>query len=82
MTTETSNPAEMPLLTRFNGETGKGKLAEVIREQFIVLGQPALASEFANASILRELNEKEVLIHQDASDDDLYLILSVALTSS
>ena len=76
MSYETSNPAEMPLLTRFNGEMGRAKLAEVIREQSIVLGQPALATEFAAAAILRELRESEVLIYQDASDDDLYLILS------
>jgi predicted nucleotide-binding protein len=76
MSYETSNPAEMPLLTRFDGEMGRVKLAEVIREQFIVLGQPALATEFAASAILRELRESEVLIYQDANDDDLYLILS------
>lgn len=75
MTNQASNPADA-LISRFQGDTGKEKLIEIIREQFIVRGELNLAMELAAAAELVECHRGDILIQQDACDDDIYLILS------
>lgn len=75
MSTQASNPADA-LLWRFEGDPGKTKLRSVILEQFIVRGEMDLASALASVSELLELRQGDVLIRQDACDDDIYLVLS------
>jgi CRP/FNR family cyclic AMP-dependent transcriptional regulator len=75
MTDQASNPADA-LVSRFNGQLGKEKLTDVVREQCIVRGEQGLAEELVAVAALQEIKQGDVLIHQDACDDDIYLILS------
>ncbi|MCK9588229.1 MAG: nucleotide-binding protein [Terrimicrobiaceae bacterium] len=75
MTNSVSNPADA-LLSRFNGDAGKKKLTNIILEQFIVRGEETLAAELVAVALLIEVKPGDVLIQQDACDDDIYLILS------
>lgn len=75
MTNSAFNPADA-LISRFHGDAGKKKLTDVVREQFIVRGEENLASELVEVASLIELRRDDVLIQQDACDDDIYLILS------
>ena len=72
---QASNPSDA-LLSRFDGTTGKARLTDVVCEQFIVRGEASLAAELVSVASLIELKHGDVLIKQDASDDDIYLILS------
>lgn len=75
MTDQPSNPADA-LISRFSGESGKAKLLGIVLEQFIVRGEQGLAAELVSVASLIEHKKGDVLIHQDACDDDIYLILS------
>ena len=72
---QASNPSGA-LFSRFEGPTGKARLTDVVCEQFIVRGEQSLAAELVSAASLIELKQGDVLIEQNASDDDIYLILS------
>lgn len=67
------------LLTRFEGEQGRRRLAELVGQQILAAGDTAIAAELSAVAQLRELALGELLIQQDAPDNDLYLILSGAL---
>jgi predicted nucleotide-binding protein len=71
----TSDPAAQ-LLARFQGDLGMERLVDVIRQQFLVAGDSELASDLAKVAQLLELGPGAVLIQQDASDSDLFLVLS------
>lgn len=71
----TSNPSDQ-VLSRFRGDSGRSRLIDAICQQALVLGDRELAAQFATTAIVRELAAGETLIHQDAGDNDLYLVLS------
>jgi CRP/FNR family cyclic AMP-dependent transcriptional regulator len=64
------------LLTRFQGEDGQRRLIELLHKQAVVAGNPDIAKEIAGVARLVELRENEVLVRQDAPDNDVYLLLS------
>lgn len=67
------------LMSRFEGEDGRRRLLELLRAQTIIGGDIHLASEIAAAVSLQQIAKGEILIRQDAVDNDLYLVLSGAL---
>lgn len=67
------------MLVRFQGDDGRRRLEGLIRQQILAVGDLAVAAEFAAIAQLREIAAGELLIRQDASDNDLFLILSGAL---
>jgi CRP/FNR family transcriptional regulator, cyclic AMP receptor protein len=66
------------LLVRFQGEEGARRLEELVRAQVIAAGNAAVGAELSRVAAIREVAVGEVLIRQDASDNDLFLILSGA----
>lgn len=67
------------MLKRFEGEDGRRRLIELLRAQIVVGGDAAIAAEIAAVATLHEVAKGDVLIRQEAADNDLYLILSGAL---
>lgn len=63
------------LLAQFQGPEGKPRLAKVLRMQSVIRDQD-LALEFARHVSLEAVPSGRTLIHQGASDSDLFLILS------
>ena len=68
------------MIKRFEGENGKRLLADVLADQGIVNGDRNVATEILNVAQLRELNSGEVLITQDAEDNDIFFVISGSLT--
>jgi predicted nucleotide-binding protein len=66
------------MLARFEGEEGTRRREELVRRQLIAAGDASLAAELSRVATVRELSAGEILIRQDASDNDLFLILSGA----
>lgn len=73
---EPSKDSSAKLLDRFQGDEGKGRLVEVLCEQFLVRGEKDLANEIATIATLLEVKQDDVIILQDGCDDDIFLILS------
>ncbi len=67
------------MLVRFEGQEGRRRLEELVRKQILAVGDATVASELAAVATLLELATGDVLIRQDAPDNDLYLLLSGAL---
>lgn len=63
------------MIARFQGERGRKALVESLRRQAVVGGDAALASQLAELATLRELATGEVLVRQDSSDNDVFLVL-------
>ena len=61
---------------RFEGESGRRLLIDTIKEQKLVAGDSALASEIASIGEVIELKPANVLIKQGHGDNDLYLIVA------
>jgi CRP/FNR family cyclic AMP-dependent transcriptional regulator len=60
---------------RFDGDAGRRRLIDLLREQRMVRGSEALAKELASMVEAREVRAGEVLIEEGADDTDLYFIL-------
>jgi CRP/FNR family transcriptional regulator, cyclic AMP receptor protein len=67
------------MIERFQGESGRKNLIEVLRDQKIVAGNAALAEEIAGVGCLVEVNAGTAIIEQGAEDNDVYLIVAGAL---
>lgn len=67
------------LLARFEGDDGRRRLEGLIGQQILAVGDSAIAADLTAVAQLQELAAGELLIRQDAPDNDLFLILSGAL---
>lgn len=67
---------------RFEGEAGRRRLIEVLREQRVVAGNAALVEAIADRVEVQEVVSGQVLIAQGASDTDMYFILAGAFDIS
>jgi CRP-like cAMP-binding protein len=73
MAVPTSNPSMLP---RFEGQDGKLRLADALKRQPVVAGDPALAAAIAEQTTLVECLSGEDLIVQGGTDNDIYFIIS------
>ena len=67
------------MLPRFEGTEGKRRLEAALRQQVLAAGDAAIATELTAVAQLIEFNAGDLIIRQDAGDNDLFLILSGAL---
>lgn len=67
------------LITRFEGERGKPRLIEVLKRQTIVQGDEEVAIAMADKAELLEFDADDTLIHQDATDNEIFFILAGAV---
>lgn len=65
--------------TKFEGESGRLRLMELLADQKTVRGNTALAIELAESVEVMHLKDGDVLITEGAQDTDVYLILDGAL---
>ncbi|MCB9941957.1 MAG: nucleotide-binding protein [Planctomycetaceae bacterium] len=68
------------MIERFEGEDGKRLLPETFADQGIVNGDKKIAAGLLEVAQLRELKAGDVLITQDAEDNDIFLVISGILT--
>ena len=68
------------MIERFEGENGKRLLAETFADQGIVNGDKDVAAGLLKVARLQELESGDVLITQDADDNDIYFVISGSLT--
>ncbi len=68
------------LLARFEGDTGKPRLIEVLKRQNIVQGDEDVAVALAERAELMEFEEDDVIITQGDTDNDVYFILMGSVT--
>ena len=68
------------MIERFEGEDGKRLLVEVFADQGIVNGDKKVAAGLLEVAQLQELKRGDVLITQDAEDNDIYFVVSGSLT--
>lgn len=61
---------------RFEGTEGERRLRDELLRQKIVLGDMTIAEQLAVTPDIVELSKDELLIEQNAEDNDVYLILS------
>ena len=67
------------MIERFQGETGRARLIAAVRAQKIVSDEKELAGEIANVATLIQLEANgpgSEFIKQDATDNDIFLVLS------
>jgi CRP/FNR family cyclic AMP-dependent transcriptional regulator len=64
------------MLSRFQGDDGRRRLADLLRAQGIVGGDAAIAREIADVAVVRELLPGNILIEQKSAANDLFLIVS------
>jgi predicted nucleotide-binding protein len=67
------------MISRFAGAANRDKLVEAIQRQQVTCNDKVIAEKLADVAELIEFNPKSphnVIIDQDSSDNDLYLILS------
>ena len=64
------------VLTRFQGDDGRRRLAGLLQAQAVVGGDAALARQIADVAVVRELLPGKILIEQKSATNDLFLILS------
>jgi len=67
------------MIERYQGNEGKLRLTEALRNQRIIQGNASLATVLADLVTLREFKSNDVLIEQGASDNDLYFVVSGSL---
>ncbi|WP_250514404.1 TIR domain-containing protein [Caballeronia sp. INDeC2] len=60
---------------RFEGEAGRRRLIEALREQRTVAGNEQLATDLANLLELVDIKAGDALIEQGADDNDMYFLL-------
>lgn len=68
------------MLNRFTGPDGRRLLTEALRAQRIVAGSEPIAEALADALELKALQVGDALITQGHTDNDLYLVLSGAVS--
>ncbi|MCO8125130.1 nucleotide-binding protein [Stieleria sp. TO1_6] len=68
------------MIERFQGEDGRRLLTEVLCDLGIVNGNETVAAKLTEVAQLHELESGDVLITQDAEDNDIFLIVSGSLT--
>jgi predicted nucleotide-binding protein len=66
----------MGMIDRFQGEEAKPRLIEALRRQSVVRDDEQLANELAKRASVVEVGPGEILIRQDAPDDDIFFILA------
>jgi CRP/FNR family transcriptional regulator, cyclic AMP receptor protein len=66
------------LLTRFDGNAGRTRLKTTLEEQVILCGNSLACDEVVQRCHVRELAINEILIRQDAADNDIYFVLAGA----
>jgi CRP/FNR family transcriptional regulator, cyclic AMP receptor protein len=64
------------MLRRFEGEEGRRRLEEALREQSVVAHDAGIAAELAGSVVLKKYEVDEVVITQGDKDTDLCLILA------
>lgn len=64
----------MSMLSRFQGNDSR--LVEALGRQVVLCGNPSAVQEVARVVALSELEPGDTLIHQDATDTDVYFVLS------
>ncbi len=64
------------MLRRFEGEEGRRRLEEALREQSIVAHDEQVASEIAGSVTLKRYAPGEAVITQGSTDTDLCLLLA------
>jgi len=67
------------MIERFDGDAGRRLLIDALTKQKMVSGNAPLAETLVELVTLRELAPGEVLIAEDAADNELYLVLSGTL---
>jgi CRP/FNR family transcriptional regulator, cyclic AMP receptor protein len=65
----------MAMTKRFEGEAGRRRLIDLLREQKMVRGSEELAEELSKLVNTKELKAGDVLIEEGADDTDMYFIL-------
>jgi CRP/FNR family cyclic AMP-dependent transcriptional regulator len=60
---------------KFEGEAGRRRLLDLLREQRMVQGSDALAEELSKLVEIKDLRAGDVLIEEGGDDTDLYFIL-------
>lgn len=60
---------------RFEGENGRRRLVEALREQRTIAGNEQLATDLADLLELVDVKAGEALIEQGADDNDMYFLL-------
>ena len=68
--------AGISIIDRFEGESGRRLLIDLIRRQTLLEGSTSIAEAFADQCTLISLPENSVFIRQGAPDNDIYLVLS------
>ena len=66
------------MIKRFEGDAGKGTLIQTLREQKIVAGNTALATQIADMAALLGVAPGTAIIEQGSDDNDVYLIVAGA----
>ena len=64
------------MLERFDGDKGQRLKLDALTQQRIVQGNPAIAAEIAEKSVLRSFETGEAIITQDGSDNEIFFIIS------
>jgi CRP/FNR family cyclic AMP-dependent transcriptional regulator len=64
------------VIARFEGEAGRRRLVQVFMSQKMVANEAALAEELAGLVDVVEVTNRQMLISQDGSDNDIYLVLA------
>ncbi|MCW7494668.1 nucleotide-binding protein [Leptospira sp. 2 VSF19] len=67
------------LLPRFQGEDGLNRLKDILADQILIRGETKVVDALIDKIELKEITVGSFLIHQDASDNDIFLILSGSL---
>jgi len=65
----------MTKLDQYSGSQGKQHLAAALRSHEIIGNDEALAKKFAEHATVEEFSNGKTLLHQNASDHHVYLIL-------
>lgn len=68
------------MIERFEGDRGRHLLAEALVDQGIVNGSVELATKLLEVAQLREIDSGNILITQDAEDNDIFFVISGSLT--
>lgn len=72
----TDQDVDKTMKQRFEGEDGRRRLAAALQAQKISAGDGAVGAALAESVELFELQSGQELIHEGASDNDLYFILA------
>src|SRR5271165_7559317 len=67
------------IIARFEGDEGRRRLVDQLRKQMITGGDSTVAAEIAAVAQILQVPPGDVLIRQDAADNDLFLIISGSL---